>query len=105
MDHRVENLIKDARAANKVDRERAELFTALLKTEGWKSYVELLNVKIQALSESILAPAGSVDGMVGLEYVKGAMSGLLVARDLPGVTITAMEQLRPQEDSDEEIPG
>jgi hypothetical protein len=41
-----------------------------------------------------MAPAESVDRMVALEYIKGAMGGLVMARDTPSVTIAAKDQLR-----------
>jgi hypothetical protein len=68
----------------------------MIATEGWRIYVELLELKLQSFSDELLLPAGSVDRMVGLEYVKGAMSGLVIARDLPSVTIAAMAQLRQE---------
>jgi len=92
----VEDLLKEARAANKIDQDRANLFRSMLQTEAWRVYVELLELKLQSLSDELLLPAGSVDRMVGLEYVKGAMSGLVIARDLPSVTIAAMAQLRQE---------
>jgi hypothetical protein len=93
-DQRIEQLRRDARAANRVDRERIELFEAMIKSPGWVAYVEVLEAKLQMLSDQMFAPAGSVDRMVELEYVKGAMSGLLMARDIPAATIAAKDQLR-----------
>ncbi len=46
------------------------------------------------LADEVLRPARSVDGMVTLEYVKGTMSGLVIARDIPSVTIAGKDQLR-----------
>jgi hypothetical protein len=51
-------------------------------------------MRLQGMADEILRPSASVDAMIGLEYVKGAMSGLILARDLPSVTIAAMDQLR-----------
>lgn len=94
LDLKVKDLLRDARTADKVDRERAELFGSMIKSSGWKQYVELLELRLQSLADEILKPSGSIDAMIGLEYVKGAMSGLILARDLPSVTIMAMDQLR-----------
>lgn len=110
MDQRVEELLKNARAADRIDREREELFGAMVRSAAWKEYISLLESKIQGMADVILAPSNSVDALVGLEYVKGAMSGLIIARDLPSVTIAAMEQLRRERvgaeaESDDEPAG
>ena len=108
MDAKIEQLLKDARSADRIDRERAELFGGMVRSAAWQEYIALLEAKIQAFADVILAPSGSVDALVGLEYVKGAMSGLILARDLPSVTIAAMEQLRQErreEDEDDEPAG
>jgi len=102
---RVEELFKQARKADKIDRERIELFEMLVKTPGWQAFVEILNAKIQLFADQVMSPAGTRDGLVALEYVKGAMSGLIMARDIPSVTIAAKPDLRQpvmeMEDEDE----
>jgi hypothetical protein len=40
--------------------------------------------------------------MVTLEYVKGAMSGLIMARDIPSITIAAKAELEPVKENDDE---
>lgn len=101
MDQRVEEqLLKDMRAADKTDKDRKELFEGMVKSKAWQVYVELLNNKLQGMSDDLLRPAGSVDGMVAQEYVKGAMSGLVLARDIPIVTIAAMAQISGQASED-----
>ena len=107
LDNRVQELLRDARGADKIDRERAEMFIAMLKTPAWQEYVSLLEAALQSKADLILAPGNSVDGLIALEYVKGAMSGLVLARDLPSVTISAMDQLRrdraePEEETEDE---
>lgn len=91
----IEDLLKDGRALDKIDRDRAELFEPMVKTPGWLAYVEVLNSMIEQRGTEILGPAGSVDGAMRLEYIKGAMFGLLLARDLPSVTIQQMSASRP----------
>jgi hypothetical protein len=93
-DPKIQEMLKNARAADRVDRERAEMFGAMIKSPAWQEYISLLEMHLQARADEILRPSGSVDAMIGLEYVKGAMSGLILARDLPSVTIAAMDQLR-----------
>lgn len=97
-----DQLAKDSRAADRVDRERAELFEALVKTPGWKVYTDLLNQKIEDLGSVILGPAGSVDGAIGLEYQKGTMRGLIIAKDLPHLTILGAKQISAPDIGDEE---
>jgi hypothetical protein len=94
LDPHIEELLRTAREATKIDKERIELFGLLVKHPGWTVYVELLEAMIQGKADEVLAPAGGVDRMVGLEYVKGAMSGLIMARDIVAVTIAAKDQIR-----------
>src|SRR5262245_52307550 len=104
VDPRIEEILREARKAAKVDRERIELFEALVRQPAWLAFVEILEAKLQMFSDQLLAPAGSIDRMVELEYIKGAMSGLVMARDIPSVTIAGKDQLRqsqPVEDEDE----
>jgi hypothetical protein len=106
-DPRVDELLKQARRADKIDRERIEVFEMLVKTRGWQTFVEILDAKIQLFADQVMSPAGTRDGLVALEYVKGAMSGLIMARDIPSVTIAAKPDLRQpvieDGDSDEDV--
>jgi hypothetical protein len=99
IDGRVRELLRDARLANRIDKDRAELFEGMIKSKAWQEYIALLDAKIQGMADVILAPANTQNGLIALEYVKGAMSGLILARDLPKLTVTAMMQ--QSEDSDE----
>lgn len=90
-------LLKEAKEANKVDRERGETYESLLKHPGWALYIGQLDARIQQLADEVLKPAGSVDRAIALEHQKGAMCGLIIARDLPSVTIAAMTQLPAEE--------
>lgn len=95
-----EHLKKASRAADRKDRDRAELFAALVASPGWKAYEELLNSIIEAQGLRVLDPAGSVDGAVRGEYEKGTMRGLIMARDLPALTIEQAKSLNPTPDVD-----
>lgn len=94
MDQRISDLVSEARKADAEDKERAELFSVMVKSPGWQEYVALLNRRIQIFADSVLEPAGGLDGTIASEFVKGTMRGLLLARDIPSVTIQAVEQLR-----------
>ena len=89
----VGELLKNARAADKIDRERGELMQVLIQTPAWKAFSELLGFRIQNFADSVLGPSGSINGMVAQEYLKGAMSGLIIARDLPTIIIAAMKEI------------
>lgn len=102
MDQRIENLLREAKRADRIDRERIELFEAMIRTPAWQAYVEILEAKLQLFADQVLAPASSVDGMVALEYIKGAMSGLVIARDITSVTIAAKQDIRPRVLEDDE---
>src|SRR5690348_9099262 len=70
----VQELLKTSKAADREDRERAEVLQALIKHPGWDVYAHLLQVFVQSRSNQVLGPAGSVNGAVALEYVKGTMN-------------------------------
>jgi hypothetical protein len=92
---------RESRAADRIDRRRAELFRSMTKTEGWKVYMELVEAKIQDFSDQLMQPATSVGSLIASEYIKGAMSGLIMARDIASVTIATAEALqRPQAEDD-----
>lgn len=97
----IDELQRVAREADKIDKERVELFHGLLKHPGWTLYSELISARIQIFSDEVLAPAGSVDRAIALEWIKGAMSGLLIAQGLPNVIIDAMKPAVPATDEDE----
>lgn len=89
-----EQLLKDSRIYDKVDRDRAEVLEGLIRTPGWRVFVELVNEIIEHRGAELLAPAGSIDGVLVGEHLKGSMSGLIMARDLPSVIIAQMEAMK-----------
>ena len=97
----INDLLNEAKKADKFDRERAERFQSLVKHPGWEVYQELLNSRIQSFADAIMGPAGSIDGAIALEWVKGAMSGVVLARDLPSVTINAINTAVPATDGED----
>jgi hypothetical protein len=100
VDKITEELKKQARDADKEDRELATVLQVLIATDGWKAYVRVLERRMQSQADKILGPSKSVDGCIALEYEKGALSGLVIARDLPSVIIAATKELRQPEDVD-----
>jgi hypothetical protein len=96
-----DDLLKQAREADKADRETAAALQVLVGKPEWKIYVGVLERRMQTQADKILGPSKSVDGCIALEYEKGALSGLVIARDLPSVIIAATKELRqPKDDSD-----
>lgn len=94
VDQLIEELQRNSRAADREDKERAQLFRGMVNSPAWKLFIELLEAKLQLHADIMLQPALSMEGMIAREYIKGAMSGLVLARDLPSVIIGAMDQLR-----------
>src|SRR3989304_4342396 len=82
-----EELLKSSREALALDRKRRDAFEGMVKHPGWKEFQELLGLMIEERSAELLSPAGSVDRMIALEFVKGTMNGLILARDLPKIII------------------
>lgn len=95
---KLEELARESRAAEKIDRERAELFAVLVKSKGWELYVELLNGLMQSRADALMLPATSIESILGQEHIKGALSGLLMARDLPSVIMGAIAVPATSED-------
>lgn len=91
---RFEELIRLSREADRIDRRRAELFEPMMKSAAWAEYQSMLKEKIERFSEQLLAPSASMDGMVASEWIKGAMSGLIMARDITSVTLATVEAMR-----------
>lgn len=88
-----DELLKQAREADREDKHAAELFEVMVKTEAWQVYSAMLTRKIEAQGAIVLEPAAGVDRAVALEYEKGTMRGLLIAQGLPQHTIQATKQL------------
>jgi hypothetical protein len=101
-DQLFEDLKKAGLDAQRVDKERAELLNGLMKHKGWQIYWELLNNLVNSRAQKVLAPGLSVDGMVALEFEKGAMSGLIMARDLPSVIVQVMNTSEAPSDGETE---
>lgn len=87
----IRELLKDSRAADKVDKELATAMQGLISRPEWQSYYALLQRQIETRGTVILAPAEGVDGAMLLEHVKGTMRGLLLAQNLPSLIINAMQ--------------
>ena len=103
-----EDLLKASRVYDKIDRDRAAVLEGLVRTPGWRIFVELVNEIIEHRGAELLLPAGSIDGVLSGEHLKGSMSGLIMARDLPSVIIAQMEAMKStaqydaSEDEDDE---
>lgn len=88
---RFEELIKQSRKAERVDRERAELFALMLRHPAWPEYVKLLDTRLQMFSDELLRPLQSMDQAGLQEFAKGAMFAFVLMRDLPSNIIAAMK--------------
>lgn len=93
-----ELLVKESKEALREDRARKDAFEGMVKTPGWKMFQQLLNKMIEDRGMVILAPAGTSDAAVALEFVKGSMNGLLLARDLPSLIIDATPATEIEDD-------
>lgn len=88
---RLDDLLRDSRAADRIDRERAEAFQQMVASKGWAMFVQLIDARLQAFSDELLQPLSDM-GRAGLqEYMKGAMWAFVLLRDLPANTIQAMK--------------
>lgn len=93
-----QELLKQSRRAQAVDRARSEAFQSLVKSEGWKLYVDLIDARLQSFSDLLLQPLQSIDAVGVQEFLKGAMFAFVLMRDLPSNTINAMRSEIEDED-------
>ena len=93
-------MAQEARKIELFDRQRAKLFEDLENHGGWKLFLKLLNDRITEIGQEVVAPVGSVDGVLRCEHLKGSMYGLIIARDIVPVTIAAMKDSRAHGDDD-----
>lgn len=89
-----DDLKKNAARMNAEDVKRARAFEAMCNTEGWKMYMELLNSHINDRASKLFQPTANSLESLAVEHNKGALFGLIQARDLPSVSIAAMKELR-----------
>ncbi len=84
------------------DLKRARAFQDMIKTEGWKMYQDLLNTLINEkglrLMDKLPAELNAVERQ---EHEKGAMNGLILARDIPSLTIKTMEAFKTSDPAGE----
>lgn len=90
LQERMDELIRQAREADREDRKLAEVLSLLVHHSSFSALQSLLNKRLQSLSEEMLAPANSVDRLIAQEYLKGAMFGLILARDLPTIIVDSL---------------
>lgn len=94
---RTEQLQKEAREALREDKNRAEVFEAFVRSEGWKLYSKLLTEKIEALGSNLIQPSVGIEGVLKSEFQKGSMCAFLLCRDLPSVIVAAMKPTQDEE--------
>ena len=99
MDRTVEEIQRDQRADRRKIREDAEMFEVLVKSPGWKRYLELVEQVGQNFHVKLMTPLESSLEVVKMEHAKGALYGLNIAASLPGAKIAEARDLR---DGDEE---
>lgn len=87
------------------DIKRAKAFEVMCNTDGWKMYQDLLNTHINDRVQKLFMPMNNLLMVTEVEHNKGAIFGLIQARDLPGVSIAAMKEIREAANStdDEEV--
>jgi len=93
----VDNLLREARVADQQDRQRCDAFASMVKSEGWRLFVELIDHRVQMFSDQLLQPLASMDQVPAQEFAKGAMFAFVLMRDLPSVTIASIKPTGDEE--------
>lgn len=92
-EQKMDELVKEGRKADLEDKKLVENMERLVKSHDFDMYVrQVLGPRIENFGSGLLEPSGSQDGMVRSEFMKGALYGLCLARDLPSVIISATQK-------------
>lgn len=92
---------REERKKREQDRETVDLFKSLVKHEGWKRYIQILNNQIAERTVDIFAPTPAGETLKS-EHNKGTVFGVLYCRDVVPTIIAANEQIpSPTEEDDE----
>lgn len=96
---------KEIQSINRDDVKRAKAFKDMIKTEGWAYYQGLINTFIEQRMNAVLQPTSDSQQLAS-EHVKGAVYGLILARDAVQATVDAVQQIVDAggEPEDEEQP-
>lgn len=96
---RLNELLKAGRLADEEDKKLVDNMQHLTQNHDFQMYAkQVLAPRIEQFGAMLLEPSTNVDGLVRSEFIKGALYGLCLARDLPSVILTAT---RKGETSDE----
>jgi hypothetical protein len=98
----IAELLQSGLKLDREDKARADTFEALVKTEGWQNFIVLLNRLIEDRAQQLLAPIETEVGVYRQEFVKGVMNGLILARDIPSITIAAIGAASSTHEEDNE---
>jgi hypothetical protein len=74
------------------DIKRGRALELMMSTEGWRIYDHLINHHISLRTANLFDPTPS-GGRDAEQHNKGAIYGLIFARDLPRVTVGAAKEL------------
>src|SRR5262245_33839858 len=90
----LEELLKLSRRARREDVALGEAMQRLVQNADFQTYLEkVIGSRVQSFGDTLMEPSGSQDGLVRMEYIKGTLCGLCLARDLPRVIIASMSDV------------
>src|SRR5262245_39056673 len=81
-------------------RDFVDAMKVLRKNGAFRLYLGALEKMIQARGDVLMVPVAGFDKTLEQEFIKGAMNGLILARDICDVTISAMIDVLDEEDED-----
>lgn len=87
---------------------QARVMRELLRLEGWKEYVKVLDLQIAARERLIAVPLSEMEGgsfedkALRLELIKGALIGLRLARDTVSMIIDHANEIASRGDRGED---
>jgi hypothetical protein len=90
---------REAQKNYQLDVKRVRAFQEMVRTDGWKFFTQLLDMKIMELTANLLTRPS--ENSRGEDFDRGQCFGLVYMKDLPSVTIAALGDMA-SEPADEE---
>lgn len=96
----IEELLRQSRQAKQEDLALGDAMERLVRNPDFAVYLRfVIGSRIDAFGQSLLEPAGGLDGLVRSEFLKGAMYAFCLARDLPSVIVQSMSDIRTTQEN------
>lgn len=84
-----------------LDAKRVAAWKDMVNTEGWKLFVQLLEIRMADIGAEVLMPMDNILAAPRFEYKKGTLNGLQLAYDVVPALLQAHSQNAANSDADD----